>query len=44
MIYRILREQTVPVSIEAVWSYFVTPRILNEMMPPDMKFVIINNV
>lgn len=37
------REQIIPAPRELVWQYFCDPRNLNEMTPPDMKFVIITN-
>lgn len=38
MIYVMHREQFIPVPLERVWTYFATPRNLNEMTPPDMDF------
>ena len=38
MIYTLHREQIIPASLESVWTYFATPRNLNEMTPPDMAF------
>jgi ligand-binding SRPBCC domain-containing protein len=43
MIYQIFREQTVPAPINVVWSYFSEPKNLNEITPPDMNFLIIND-
>ncbi len=38
MIHTLHREQIIPSSAEIVWTYFATPRNLNEMTPPDMDF------
>ena len=40
--HRLLREQLIPAPLADVWEYFCDPRNLNEMTPPDMKFVIVS--
>lgn len=42
-IHILRREQIIPAPRELVWQYFCDPRNLNEMTPPDMKFVIITH-
>lgn len=41
MIHQLTREQVVPAPLDEVWEYFATPKNLNEMTPPDMRFEII---
>lgn len=38
MIFTFHRQQIIPATTERVWTYFATPRNLNEMTPPDMAF------
>ncbi len=38
------KEQFLPVSIEEAWTYFSTPRNLNEITPDDMVFSITSEV
>ena len=42
MIHRLSKSQIVPAPLEEVWAYFSTPKNLNELTPPDMKFEIIH--
>ena len=40
-LHRLEREQKVAAPLETVWEYFCDPRNLNELTPPEMKFVIL---
>lgn len=41
-IYRLTREQKLPVSIQEAWAYFSTPKNLSEITPEDMRFRILS--
>ncbi|MBM4426459.1 MAG: SRPBCC family protein [Chloroflexi bacterium] len=41
MIHYLHREQVIPASVEAVWTFFCNPHNLNSITPPDMNFEII---
>ena len=41
MIHRLTRQQVVSTPLDEAWDYFATPKNLNEMTPPDMKFEIV---
>lgn len=41
-IYRLSRVQIVPADLETVWKFFATPRNLNELTPPEMRFAILS--
>jgi len=41
-VYRLVRQQFIPASIERVWAYFATPANLNAMTPPDLDFEIVS--
>jgi ligand-binding SRPBCC domain-containing protein len=41
-IFRLSRQQTIPASLDQVWTYFATPSNLNEMIPPEMDFEILH--
>ena len=38
------REQVIPADIDRVWAFFATPRNLDELTPPDLKFRIVSAV
>ena len=42
MIHRLVRQQVVSTNLDVVWNYFATPKNLDEMTPPDMKFKILS--
>ena len=44
MCAQLLREQFIPASPERVWNFFATPRNLNELTPPDLRFRILSEV
>ena len=37
-------EQTLPITIEEAWNFFSSPKNLNLITPPDVKFKILNDV
>ena len=42
MIHRLVRQQVVSANLDVVWDYFASPKNLDEMTPPDMKFKILS--
>lgn len=44
MCAQLLREQIIPADVERVWAFFATPRNLDELTPPDLKFRILTAV
>ena len=44
MCAELLREQIIPADMERVWAFFATPRNLDELTPPDLKFRILTVV
>ena len=42
--HQLQRQQFIPAAIETVWDYFSTPRNLNELTPPELKFRILSEV
>lgn len=40
----LIQEQFLPMSLEAAWDFFATPRNLNEITPPDMSFEITSTI
>lgn len=42
-IYTLEVEQTIPATIEIVWSFFSDPKNLAKITPPEMDFVITSN-
>ena len=42
MIHRLHRTQVVPAPLDDIWAYFSSPKNLNAMTPPHMKFEIIH--
>lgn len=40
----LLREQTIPADLDQVWRFFATPRNLDELTPPDLRFRILTEV
>jgi ligand-binding SRPBCC domain-containing protein len=41
MIHYLHREQTIPATLDKVWTYFADPHNLNELTPPNMNFEIV---
>ena len=37
-------EQTLPITLEEAWAFFSTPKNLNLITPPEVKFKILNEV
>ena len=44
MIATLHREQIIPADLDAVWSFFATPRNLDALSPPNMKFQIVSSL
>jgi ligand-binding SRPBCC domain-containing protein len=44
MCAQLLREQILPADLDRVWRFFATPRNLDELTPPDLKFRILTAV
>lgn len=44
MCAQLLREQILPADTERVWAFFATPKNLDELTPPDLKFRILTAV
>jgi ligand-binding SRPBCC domain-containing protein len=44
MCAQLLREQILPADLDRVWRFFATPRNLDELTPPDLKFRILTTV
>lgn len=44
MCSQILREQIIPADVERVWSFFATPKNLDELTPADLEFRILTAV
>jgi len=44
MCAQLLREQFIPAAPERVWEFFATPRNLDELTPPDLRFRIVSEV
>lgn len=44
MCAQLLREQFIPAPLERVWGFFATPRNLDELTPPDLRFRILSAV
>lgn len=40
----LLREQIIPADLDQVWRFFATPRNLDELTPPDLRFRILTEV
>lgn len=44
MCAELIREQIIPADLEPVWNYFATPRNLDALTPPDLRFRILSAV
>jgi ligand-binding SRPBCC domain-containing protein len=44
MCAQLLREQIIPADLDRVWRFFATPRNLDELTPPDVRFRIRSKV
>lgn len=44
MIHQLHRRQIIQASLGDVWEFFSTPRNLNELTPPDLKFQIVSDL
>jgi len=42
--YKLKQEQFLPISLEAAWDFFATPKNLNEVTPSDMVFEITSDL
>lgn len=42
-IYRLYKEQRLPLTIDEAWAFFSNPKNLTRITPPEMNFVIKNN-
>ncbi|HAQ70315.1 SRPBCC family protein [Salibacteraceae bacterium] len=43
-VYRLSRTQKIPLSLEDAWSYFSSPKNLQEITPDDLKFRILTDI
>ena len=43
-VYRLSRTQKIPLSLEDAWSYFSSPKNLQEITPDDLKFKILTDI
>jgi ligand-binding SRPBCC domain-containing protein len=41
MIYLLETQQIIPADLDTVWTFFATPRNLNEITPPDLHFTFV---
>ncbi len=44
MVHRLIQEQFLPISMDAAWDFFATPKNLNEVTPADLVFKITSPV
>ncbi len=44
MCAQLYREQVLPAELPRVWEFFATPRNLDELTPPDLRFQILTEV